>query len=267
MKDKKGSSIGVAAIVIVVVLLLAFVVPWTLSLVDTGPTSSRHHVLPYHPGSTYIMSGATPMTFYKQVDVDSVRTWLTWDEDSAVGICTVRMRFQTNNQVGGYAVVRFTSQSYSSGDWYLSYLGLPSGTQVLVPGDYLMAVTVMCNEPDQIWWWHEIYSLSMFDYDASIVVPEDYALLDANRNGLWDGERFYQNPAYVLEGELSGPDAPPMDPDDPVDPVDPQTEETPPLIDAALKKTGMNYEDLLLYVVLGAVVIIVMVAIVLMVKP
>jgi len=272
-QDRKGNTVVVAIALLLIIggILAAFVIPWTLSLVDAGRTSSRHHVLSYHLGSTTIMSASTPITFYKQVDVDSVVTWLTWDEDDAVGTCTAWVQFQSNNQVGGYATVTFIGVPYSSGDWYLEYLGVPTGPRVLVPGDYLMALTVMCSEPNQVWWWHEIYSLPI-KYNASVVHPETYALIDHDPyNGFWEenggGERQYQNPAYVLEGGLSGPDLPPEDPEDPEDPQNKTNKTTvPPLIDAALGRTGMEYEDWIPWILIGAIALIVMVAVVVLIR-
>lgn len=268
MKDKKGAveTAGMAAIVIVCVILAAFVFSWTVSLVDTDPASpgeegyARSFV--NEPGTVHTAWIAQRMTFSEDVEVVSVLANLGLWPGGEPGMCTVHAQLQVTNAVGGGASVRFKSQTFDPIGASMQYFGttLNGEPAPLVAGTYYLAIRADCAEPGQaerfIWY---------FCFDDIVVDPTVVLIrhcADFNEDGYWNPTSGLecQVPvvSFILEGTVGWADEEPPDEAN-------ETVEPPPLVDSL---TGMNYEDYdwVMYAILGGVIIIVLVVIVVAVR-
>lgn len=254
MKNKKGSNAAVAGIVIVMVIVLAFVVPWTLSLIDTTPedVEANRTRFYFHPGDAYTSSIANTITFHQLVEVRSLsEVQLLW-VSPGTGTCTIQAQFQVSNGVNAIARVAFESRSFSSDGKMMYSAPTTSGDyEDLIPGDYYLVITAYCTEPDQEWGWIRGLGSS---YDAAVVSPKKSCADWNPTDGYWqpDDECLYPISCMVVEGRLYTAEPPP------------EEEEVPPPLITTIEEEK-DY-DWLMYAILGGVVIIVLVVIVVAVK-
>lgn len=257
MKNKKGSNAVLAGIVIVLIIVLALVVPWTLSLIDSTPSNIYATQFKYEVGSDHVSWVAQQIEFTDAVEVTSLDAELRWA--APVGPCTISGQIQIGDTVGASPVIQFASVTYTPESpppvWHLTYSALTVGGTFLSTGEYYLALRAECVAMgDGVDW--------MWKHSAGEVStsPVGIAELGDSCNDLMpqNGLFHHCNPfvcSLVVGGNVYA--APP--------PTNVTEEEAPPpLIDA---KTGMAYEyDWIMYAILGGVIIIVLVVIVVAVK-
>jgi len=265
MKNEKEGNAALAGIVIVVIILLALVVPYTLSLVDTDPRRPEGegpHARMFHmaPGTTYTAWLSQRMNFDENVEVVSVLANLGI-EGSQPGRCVVHAQLQVSNAVGGAASVSFASQVFEPLTWPdMQYFGatLDGEPKRLSAGTYYLAMAVECAESGQAVEWRWYFAYDDIDLDPTVTLLRHCS--DFNDDGFWnpDSGLSCQPPvfSFILEGNVGWTTEPP-----PV--ANETTEPPPPLVDT----TGEDEDyDWLMYAILGGVIIIVLVVILVAVR-
>lgn len=264
MKNKKGSieAAGVAAILIVCVIIAAFVVPWVLSLVDTTPPdpgpegeyARRFHMA---PGTVHTAWVSQRMTFAEDVEVNSLHAILgRWGP--ATGSCTLQGQFQVSNAIGASASVQFQAQDFAvAGN--MIYFGDVVGGGQLAAGTYYLAMRGDCVEPglaDDLMWY---FSFADNEFDESITLVRNCN--DLNGDGYWNPDSGLEcHPAvlsFILEGNVGWAEWPPPDVNETAE------EPPPPLVDT----TGEDEDyDWIMYAILGGVIIIVLIVVMVAVR-
>ena len=263
MKDKKGSNVGVAAVVIVLIMLLALVVPWTLSLVDTTPgtgTSTQFKGVMENAQHAYI---AERIEFHVGVEVFSFYANLQWGNDD--GTCTIQATIRNSNGVYDAPLVEFITVPYAGPDrgefGRINHFGttLSGVYEYIAPGDYWFVLHVACTEANQFLYWRWYHTDFGADFDPAVVSPNG-PCVDNDFDWLWeDDECSSDDSSYLLEGRVYEPGG------DPMPPINETTGETivTPLIDTTEDKDDYDW---IMYAILGGVIIIVLVVIVVAVK-
>ena len=260
MKDNKGSNAGVWGIVIVLVILLALVVPYTMSLVDTTPnmgTSNQFRSPPFAPHDSYI---AERIVFWESVEIYSISADLIWGE--RVGTCIIYAELKTTNSVYGPPIVVFRQTQYEVAAPPFEVVTFTGITQsglyeFIPPGPYWLVLHAGCSEPDQAMNWRWYHPGLSADYDPAVVEPMG-PCTDLDLDDYWqDDECWYQDSSYLLDGRVYDPTG------DPTPPVDNETgvEVTPPLITTITEDDDAGY-DWFMYAILGGVIIIVLVVVI-----
>lgn len=261
MKNKKGSGAPYMGLVIVLVLLLAFVGVYFVSLVDTTPpsgTSNQFRSPPFAPHDSYI---AERMVFFESVEIYSISADLIWGE--RVGTCIIYAELKDRNSIYFPPVVVFQQTSYGvvpPPDEAVTFTGITqSGLyEFIPPGEYWLMLHAGCSEAGQAMNWRWYHPGLSAEYDPAVVEPMG-PCVDLDLDDYWqDDECWYYDSSYLLDGRVYDPGG------DIVPPVDNETGEPspppPPLIDA---KTGMAYEyNWVMWAILGGVIVIVLVVIV-----
>lgn len=260
MKNKKGSNVGVAAIVIVLIILLALVVPWTLSLVDTMPppgTSNQFRSPPFAPHDSYI---AERMVFWESVEIYSISASLIWGE--RVGTCIIYAELKGTNSIYFPPVLVFQQTAYdAAGPEVVTFTGVTqSGLYEFVPpGAYWLMLHAGCSEPGQAMNWRWYHPGLGADYDPAVVEPMG-PCTDLDLDDYWqDDECWSYDSSYLLEGRVYEPGG------DVTPPVNETTGEiiVTPLIDTTEDKDDYDW---IMYAILGGVIVIVLVVVIVAVK-
>lgn len=260
MKDNKGSSAGVWGILIVLVILLALVVPYTVSLVDTTPpsgTSNQFRSPPFAPHDSYI---AERMVFWESVEIYSISADLIWGE--RVGTCIIYAELKATNSIYFPPVLVFRQTSYevvAPPDEAVTFTGTTQSGEYefIPPGAYWLMLHAGCSEPGQAMNWRWYHPGLGDDYDPAIVEPMG-PCTDLDLDDYWqDDECWSYDSSYLLDGRVYDPTG---------DPTPPDTNETaedlvPPLIKTTTKDDDAGY-DWVMWAILGGVIIIVLVVVV-----
>lgn len=267
MVNKQGAIeiAGVAAILIVCLVIAAFVVPWGLSLVDSdppspGPEGEYARMFTNEPGTVYTAWIAQRMTFSENVQVVSVLANIGIWVGGGPAMCTVHAQLQVTNAVGGSAAVRFDSQTFETLARNMQYFGATISGQPerLVAGTYYLAIRADCAEPEQaeLFLWH--FSFDDIVTDPTVVLIRHCT--DFDEDGFWDPTSGLecQPPvvSFILEGTVGWEDEEP--PDDANETVEP-----PPLVDTTQEKDDYQW---IMYAILGGVLIIILIVAIVVIR-
>lgn len=261
MVNKRGAIeiAGVAAILLVCLLIAAFVVPWGLSLVDSdpispGPGGEYARRFFNEPGTVHTAWMSQRLTFSEDVQVVSVLANLGLWAGGEPGRCTVHAQLQVTNAVGGSPTVRFESQVFDPLSSSMEYFGATISGQPerLVAGTYYLAIRADCAEPGQAERFMWYFCFDDIVLDPTVVLIRHCA--DFNEDGYWNPSSGLecQPPvvSFILEGTVGWEDEEP--PDDTNETVEP-----PPLVDTTVDKDD-DYQWVM-YAILGGVIIIILI--------